>query len=89
MLLWSRLGTQSHESGVDSLLGAYPSARRRITAEWLAGFLLTAVSGLGPAVRMTVGADGTGLVHWLVAALAIPSLALLLGTVSRGPACSR
>ncbi|MFJ4878828.1 ABC transporter permease [Streptomyces sp. NPDC088745] len=85
VLIWSRLGAQSHGSGVDSLLGAYPSARRRIAAEWLAGFLLTAVSGLGPAVRMAVGADGKGLVHWSVAALAIPSLALLLGTVSHSP----
>ncbi|MFF3176515.1 ABC transporter permease [Streptomyces sp. NPDC057900] len=83
VLIWSRLGTQRHEADVESLLGAYPSARRRVLAEWGAGFLLTAVAGIGPAVRMATGEDGTGLTHWLLGALFIPSLALALGTLSR------
>lgn len=83
VLLWSRLGTQRHEAGVEAVLGAYPAARRRIAAEWGAGFLLTAVSGIGPALRMLTGADFPGLLHWLCGALFIPSFALVLGTLSR------
>ncbi|CAM5664029.1 ABC transporter permease [Streptomyces spiroverticillatus] len=85
MLIRFRLGTQGYESGVNALLGAYPSARRRVAAEWFAGVLLTAVAGLGPAVRLAIAPDPTGLLHWGVGALAIPSFALLLGTVSRSP----
>ncbi|WP_019355587.1 ABC transporter permease [Streptomyces sp. AA1529] len=83
VLIWSRLGTQRHEHGVEALLGAYPAVRGRTAAEWDAGFLLTAAAGLGPALRMVTGADTQGLVHWFLGALFIPSLALLLGTLSR------
>ncbi|MCX4834601.1 ABC transporter permease [Streptomyces sp. NBC_01016] len=83
VLIWSRLGTQRHESGVEAILGAYPTARRRIASEWAAGFLLTAVVGIGPAVRMATGSDTTGLFHWFLGALFIPSFALVLGTLSR------
>ncbi|GAA2507338.1 hypothetical protein GCM10010406_49910 [Streptomyces thermolineatus] len=81
--IWSRLGTQRHECGVEALLGAYPAPRLRTVAEWAAGFLLTAVAGAGPALRMAAQSDGQGLVHWVCGALFVPSLALLLGTLSR------
>ncbi|GAA2611990.1 ABC transporter permease [Streptomyces tubercidicus] len=83
VLIWSRLGTQRHEHGVEALLGAYPAARRRVLAEWGAGLLLTAVAGIGPALRMVTGSDGPGLLHWFLGALFIPSFALVLGTLSR------
>ncbi|MFI7243271.1 hypothetical protein [Streptomyces qinglanensis] len=83
VLIWSRLGTQRHEHGVEALLGACPAVRSRTAAEWGAGFLLTAAAGIGPALRMVTGADTQGLVHWFLGALFIPSLALLLGTLSR------
>jgi len=83
VLIWSRLGTQRHESGVGAILGAYPSARSRVAAEWGAGFVLTAVAGIGPAVRMLTGSDAQGLVHWFCGALFIPSFAVVLGTLSR------
>ncbi|WP_030797060.1 hypothetical protein [Streptomyces sp. NRRL S-337] len=83
VLIWSRLGTQRHEYGVEAILGAYPSARIRVAAEWAAGFVLTAVAGIGPALRMCTGSDTQGLVHWLCGALFIPSFALVLGTLSR------
>ncbi|MEU2865395.1 hypothetical protein ACIQWL_38960 [Streptomyces mirabilis] len=83
VLIWSRLGTQRHESGVEAILGAYPAARSRMAAEWGAGFLLTVVAGMGPAVRMVTGSDTQGLVHWFLGALFISSFALVLGTLSR------
>lgn len=83
VLIWSRLGTQRRENGLDTLLGAFPAARRQLTAEWAAGLALTFVTGLGPLLRMAVAADRPGVAAWIAGALFIPSLALLLGTASR------
>ncbi|WP_018252699.1 ABC transporter permease [Salinispora mooreana] len=83
MLVWSRLGTQRYEYGVDAILGAYPWARRRLLAEWAAGVVLTALVGIAPAIRMLAAADAPGLAAWAAGALFIPSLALALGVLSR------
>jgi len=83
VLVWSRLGTQRYEYGVDAILGAYPWGRRRLIAEWAAGVLLTALAGIAPAVRMLAAADRPGLAVWAAGALFIPSLALALGVLSR------
>jgi hypothetical protein len=83
VLIWSRLGTQRRENGVETLLGAYPAVYRQLAAQWAAGLALTAVAGLGPLIRMAVTADGPGVAAWLAGAAFIPSLALLLGTASR------
>ena len=83
VLIWSRLGTQRHENGLDNLLGAYPGAYRQVAAEWAAGLLLTALAGLGPLLRMAASGDGPGVAAWIAGALFIPALALMLGTASR------
>jgi hypothetical protein len=83
VLLWSRLGTQRRENGLDTLLGAYPGAYRQLAAEWAAGLALTAVTGLGPLLRIAAAADGPRIAAWIAGALFIPSLALMLGTASR------
>jgi hypothetical protein len=75
-VIWSRLGTESREHGVDALLDAYPTPGRRAVAQWLAGVVLTALVGLGPGIRL-------GLAGWLAGAAFIPALALLLGVLSR------
>jgi hypothetical protein len=83
MLIWSRLGTQSHEHGVGSLLGAYPAVRRRVAAEWSAGLTLTALVGSGPLIRLVIAAEWAGVAAWAGGAVFIPSLALALGVLSR------
>ncbi|MFF8234942.1 ABC transporter permease [Streptomyces caelestis] len=83
VLVWSRLGTQQHEYGVESLLGAYPTVRRRVLAEWAAGLTLTVAVGLGPLLRFAVAADPQGVAAWVGGALLIPSLALALGVLGR------
>jgi hypothetical protein len=83
VLIWSRLGTQRRENGLETLLAAYPAVYRQLAAEWAAGLALTAVAGLGPLLRMAVAADGAGAAAWIAGALFIPSLALLLGVASR------
>lgn len=83
VLIWSRLGTQRRENGLDTLLGAYPGAYRQLAAEWLAGLALTVATGLGPLLRMAIAGDGPRAAAWIAGALLIPALALLLGTASR------
>jgi hypothetical protein len=83
VLIWSRLGTQRREHGLDTLLGAYPGVYRQLAAEWAAGLAFTAVAGLGPLLRMAAAADGPRVAAWIAGALFIPSLALMLGAASR------
>ncbi|WP_316522819.1 hypothetical protein [Kitasatospora brasiliensis] len=84
VLIWSRLGSQQVENGLEVLLGAYPSARRRQLAEWTSGVALTAVLGAAPLIRMLAAGDAAGAACWLGGALFVPSLAMALGVVSRG-----
>lgn len=83
LLLWSGLGTR-HPGGDDvgALLAACPAPRRRVAAEWTAGVLLVALTGLGPLVRMAATADWAGGAAWAGGAVFVASLALLLGTAS-------
>ncbi|MGA5818570.1 hypothetical protein ACPC54_12025 [Kitasatospora sp. NPDC094028] len=83
VLIWSRLGSQQVENGLEVLLGAYPSARRRLLAEWASGVVLTAVVGLAPLARMLASGDGAGTACWFGGAVFIPSLAMVLGVLSR------
>ncbi|MFJ8628665.1 hypothetical protein ACIRD3_38285 [Kitasatospora sp. NPDC093550] len=83
VLIWSRLGSQQVENGLEVLLGAYPAARRRLLAEWASGLVLTAVMGVAPLVRMLVAGDGPGVACWFGGVLFIPSLAMSLGVLSR------
>ncbi|UPT20343.1 hypothetical protein FOF52_04670 [Thermobifida alba] len=83
VLLWSGLGTRHPGRGdVDAVLAACPARRRRVAAEWAAGMLLTALTGLGPLVRMAATADWPGVAAWAGGAAFVASLALVLGTVS-------
>lgn len=82
VLIWSRLGTQRRENGLETLLGSYPATYRQLSAEWVAGLALTAATGLGPLLRMAATADGAAAAAWTAGALFIPSLALLLGTAT-------
>ncbi|MFF3667280.1 hypothetical protein [Microtetraspora malaysiensis] len=83
VLIWSRLGTQRVEHGLDGLLGAYPTPSKGLLAEWAAGVVLTAVTGVAPLVRMAVAADWPGAGAWAGGTLLVPSLALALGVACR------
>ena len=85
VLVWSRLGTQHLEHGLDTLLGACPGTLGRVVAQWAAGVALTAVTAVGPLASMLLDGDTARAAHWAAGALFIPSIALLLGTVTRTP----
>lgn len=83
MLIWARMGTHQHENGIDPLITTTSGLRRRTLAEWLAGVLVTASTGLGPLIRMTMAAAPADVGAWCGFVLFIPSLALALGTLTR------
>jgi hypothetical protein len=83
VLLWARLGTQSHEHDVHVLVGAGPSPARQLLAEWAAGVVIAALAGAGPLVRMLLTGDHIGIAAWIGGAIVIPALAILLGSASR------
>jgi hypothetical protein len=85
VLIWSRLGTQRFTHDVDPLIVSAPAERRRLLAEWLAAALLTAAVGLSPLVRLAAAAENASVTRWIAAVAFIPTLALALGTLSRGP----
>jgi hypothetical protein len=85
VLVWSRLGTQHLEQGLDTLLGACPGTLHRVLAQWVAGLALTAATAVGPLAVMLLDGEATRAAHWAAGALVIPSLALLIGTVTRTP----
>ena len=85
VLIWSRLGTQRFTHNVDPLIVSAPAARRRLLAEWLAAALLTAAVGLSPLVRLAAAGEYASVTRWIAAVAFIPTLALALGTLSRGP----
>ncbi|OUC95568.1 hypothetical protein [Streptosporangium minutum] len=83
VLIWSRLGAQRTENGLDGLLAAYPAASGRMWVEWLSGVALTAACGLAPLVRLAVSGDWDGVGGWAGGVLFVPALALALGTLTR------
>ncbi len=89
VLIWSRLGTQRRENGLDTLLGAYPGAYRQLAAEWAAGLALTAVAGLGPLLRMAAAADSPASPHGSPAPCSSPRSRSCSAPPAAPTACSR
>jgi hypothetical protein len=83
ILIWSAMGTRELRHGTDQLL--FSSARslsRQLPALWLAGVVLSLLTGSIVGLRLAIAGDGTGVLAWLAGAIFVPSLALTLGVVS-------
>jgi hypothetical protein len=83
ILLWSGIGNR--EMGHNTYQMVFSSASplwRQLPAQWLAGFILTVISGGGVALTLLRAGDSVGLLAWSSAAIFIPSLALALGVWS-------
>lgn len=83
ILLWSGLGNR--ETRFNARQMVFSSAAplwRQLPATWLAGFLVTALTGSGVALKLLSVGDTVGLLAWLSAALFIPSFALASGVWS-------
>ncbi|MEU9042469.1 MULTISPECIES: hypothetical protein [unclassified Kitasatospora] len=85
MLLWSRMGHRAGGGSIEELLGACPSPLRRGLAALLAGIVPALAVAAGPVVRLLGAGESRAAAGALAGALLIPSLAMLCGTVTRGP----
>jgi hypothetical protein len=83
LLVWSAMGAREVQRGTGPLVfsTAFP-LRRQFPALWLAGVAVSALTGLGVAIRLVLTGQWTALLAWAVGALFVPSLALALGTWS-------
>ncbi|MFI6284574.1 ABC transporter permease [Streptomyces sp. NPDC051018] len=85
VLIWSRMGHHADAGSLEDLLTASPSAGRRLPAVLLAGVAVSLSVSVLPMVRLLAAGDHRAVAAALAGALAVPALALLCGTVSRGP----
>jgi len=84
ILIWSGLGNREMRHNVGQMVFSSASPLiRQLPAIWLAGFLMTVVTGSGAALKFLIAGDSTSLLIWFSAALFIPSLALALGIWSK------
>jgi len=82
-LIWSAMGARESRFGTRALL--FSSARilfRQLPASFAAGFVVTALTGAGTAIRLALAGERAGLFAWIVATLFLPALALALGVVT-------
>ena len=80
VLIWSALGNREVRYNTHQMVfSSAAPLRRQLPAAWLAGFIVTVLTGSGAAIRLFSVGDIPGLVAWLSGALFIPSLALALG----------
>jgi hypothetical protein len=80
VLIWSGLGSREIRHNTHQMVfSSTAPLKRQLPAAWLAGFIVTVLTGSGAAIKLASAGDGTGLLAWLSSALFIPSLALALG----------
>jgi hypothetical protein len=80
VLIWSKMGTREARHRTDQLIfSSADSLKRQLPAAWLAGVLLTMITGSGVALNLALHSDLLGVLAWVVGSLFIPSLALCLG----------
>jgi ABC-type transport system involved in multi-copper enzyme maturation permease subunit len=83
LLAWSALGSREARHHTEQLVfSAAHALRRQLPATWLAGVLVTVLTGSGVGISLLFAGDMTSLFAWAVAALFIPSLALALAVWS-------
>ncbi len=80
VLIWSELGNREmrHNAGQMVFSSAAP-LWRQLPATWLAGFIVTLITGGGVFLRLLTAGDSARLMGWISAAFFIPSFALALG----------
>lgn len=83
ILIWSGMGNREIRNNTQQMVFSSPAPlMRQLPATWLAGIIVTALTGSGAALKLLVSGEGTGLLAWFSAVLFIPSFALALGVWS-------
>jgi hypothetical protein len=83
ILIWSGMGNRelTHNTQQMVFSSAAP-LMRQLPATWMAGFIVTVLTGSGAALKLLGTGDTVGLLAWFSGAIFIPSLALALGVWS-------
>ena len=80
VLRWSRLGTLEAVHNTEPVFFSAPHPlSRQLMATWLAGVMLSVLTGLAVALRFAVAGDSHALLAWCVGAAFAPALAIALG----------
>lgn len=80
VLIWSAMGSRESRFGMRPLLFSCAKILpRQFAACWLAGFVISCVTGVGAVARLITAGNFHGLAGWLAGAVFLPSLALALG----------
>jgi len=83
ILIWSGMGSREIRHNAQQMVfSSATPLRRQLPATWLAGIIVTALTGGGAALKLLASGEGTGLLAWFSAVLFIPSFALALGVWS-------
>ncbi|MFI5174087.1 MAG: hypothetical protein ACHQKY_04465 [Terriglobia bacterium] len=86
LMIWSQMGTRESRYATTAFIFSAPSFLwRQLPAVWLAGVIVTFITGSGVLLRSFLRGDLHAILSWLVAAFLIPTLALALGIWSGGP----
>ena len=85
ILIWSAMGNREVRFNTHEVIFsiAHP-LRRQLPAAWLAGVVVTALTGSGFAIRMMIFGEWQYLSGWIVGVMFVPSLALAMGVWSGG-----
>lgn len=80
ILVWSGLGNREMYNNTSQMVfSSAAPLMRQLPATWLAGFIVTALTGSGAALNFLIRGDTVGLLAWVSGAIFIPSFALSLG----------
>ncbi len=89
VLVWSQMGCRESLHATQSLIfSAEHVVYRQLAALWMAGVLVAFATGAGTGIRLLLSSNWPMAAGWFAGALFIPSLALVLGVWSGGPANS-
>jgi len=84
VLLWSKLGTREAQHNTEPVFFSAPHPlSRQLAATWIAGVMLSVMTGFAVALRLMIAGDTHGLLAWGVGALFVPAFALALGVWTR------
>ncbi len=85
LLIWSQMGCRERLHGTEPIVLATPRfLTRQFFAQWIAGAILTAATGIFVGIRMLLAGDGVGLALWGNAAVFVPMFAIACGSLTSG-----
>ncbi len=82
MSIWSQMGNMEKTCGTSDMIASSCSAYSKWLATWLAGVIVALLLSLGMFTRMVILYECNYLIPWLAGMIFLPTLALVLGSVS-------